>query len=201
MVSHAYARMDANGEVVRTFDFPEVGEYEPPTLDDVQRLAVEQALYKVLVEDVGTNRPGNLRDRVNDHYLDLYEQTGATGFEVRLNGRKVGTYGFPKTRAQPARQTSTVDVVDMAALLAYEDEDFNQFCEQWVIDHIDVLALAYFEDTGTLCDGMALVQHETPAQPAGIRRSGSLRIDPAKVADAMGPMLGEAVHGLLEGGE
>ena len=167
--------------------------------NDIERLALMQALYKVLADEVSTNKAGNTRDRVNEHYRELYEETGATGFEVRMNGQKVGTYGFSKTKAQPARTKSTAVVVGRGALQADDDDDFTDFISRWVDDHIAEIGRAYFEQTGELPQGMELVTEEVPATPAGIRPNGTLRIDPEKVAQAMGPRLGSAVAGLLGG--
>ena len=106
-------------------------------MNDIERLAVEQAIYNSIGADLKTGVPDNLRGRVNDGYLAAYEQTGATGFEVRLNNVKVGTYGFPKVKGTP--------------------------------------------DT--------------------IRRSGTLRVRPEKVAEAMAFELPSAIVGLLGGGQ
>jgi ribosome-binding factor A len=54
--------------------------------------------------------PDNLRGEVNAFYLDMYERTGATGFEVRVNGMKCGTYGFNRVKGQPERTVSEVRV-------------------------------------------------------------------------------------------
>lgn len=170
-------------------------------LSDIERLAVEQALYKVIAEDVGTRNPGNLRDQVNQHYLELYEMTGATGFEVRIAGQKVGTYGFSKTRAQPARKESTVEVVDARALREWDSDDFNDYISRWIDGNLATLAASYFEETGDLPDGMTVIEVDVPAQPAGIRPNGTLRINPAKVAEALGNQLPSTVAGLLEGGD
>ena len=168
-------------------------------LSDIERLAVEQALYKVIAQDVDTKTPDNLRGRVNDHYRELYEQTGATGFEVRIAGQKVGTYGFSKVKAQPARKESSVEVVDMDALMAWDSDDFNDFISRWIEGNLATLARAYFEESGELPDGMAVMEYERPAVPAGIRPNGTLRIDPAKVAQALGNQLPSTVAGLLGG--
>lgn len=168
---------------------------------DTEMLALMQAIYNEIGSEVKTGDPDNLRGRVNDEYLRLYEETGATSFEVRVNGQRVGTYSFPKTKAQPARQESTVEVVDYDALVAWEDSDFDTFCESWVTRNIEAVARAYFEETGELADGMAIVTREVPATPEGIRSSGTMRVQASKVAEAMGPRLEEAVRGLLESGE
>ena len=170
-------------------------------MTDIEKLALMQAIYNEIGREIATRDPDNLRGRVNESYLRLYEQTGATGFEVRVNGKKVGTYGFPKVKAQPARQESTVEVVDWDALSEWEDDEFDLFCRTWVARNIEVIARDYFEQTGVLPDGMAIVERDIPAIPEGIKQSGTMRVQASKVAEAMGPALGEAVRGLLEGGE
>lgn len=170
-------------------------------MTDIEKLALMQALYLEIGYEVKTGDPDNLRGHVNAHYLDLYDQTGATGFEVRIGGQKVGTYGFNKTRAQPARTETSIVVGDVDALRADDSDEFNEWISSWIAAHIEELAVQYAEETGDLLDGMAVVTREVPATPAGIRPNGTLRVDGAKVAEALGANLGAAVAGLLGGGE
>ena len=169
----------------------------------VERLAVEQALYNAIGRDVKTNVDGNLRAQVNEHFRDLYEMTGATGFEVRVNGRKVGTFGFNRVKGTPAKTVHEFVLLDHARCVAVmdEDPDFGAFAHRYVEHHLEEVARAYFEQTGTVPDGCDVLTHEVPATPDGIRPNGTLRVSPEKVADALGPRLPQAIAGLLEGGE
>ena len=160
-------------------------------MNGIERLAVEQAVYNAIGADLKTGVPDNLRGEVNGFYLDLYKQTGATAFEVRLNGQKVGTYGFAKTK----ERTEPV-VVDAAALLADDDPDFERWCEQYVVRNVVRLAEQYAKETGELLDGM-----EAVSVPAGIKPGGTLRVRPEKVAAALGNALPATIAGLLEGGD
>lgn len=169
-------------------------------MTNIERLAIEQAIYNAIGEDLKTGRTGNLRGEVNEVYLDLYQRTGATGFEVRVNGQKVGTYGFNKVRGQKERTVSELRVTDPDALVAWSDDDFDAWCARWVLDHIEQLAREYAAETGELPDGMELVEVTTPAVPDGINPNGRLRVDARKVAAAMGHELPSYVAGLLEGG-
>jgi len=167
--------------------------------DKIERLAIEQAVYKAIGADVATNDPDNLRGEVNRHYYDLYEQTGATGFEVRVNGQKIGTYGFSKVRGQKAYTERIVTVTDVDALLADESDEFNDWLSAYVTGHIDELAVQYATETGELLDGMAVVEREHPATPDTIRPSGTLRVKPERVAAALGNALPVTIAGLLGG--
>ena len=169
--------------------------------EQIERLAIEQAVYKAIGADVATNDPDNLRGEVNAHYRDLYEQTGATGFEVRLNGQKVGTYGFNKVRGQKAHTERIVTVTDVDALRADESDEFNDWLSAYVTEHLSELAVQYAQETGELLDGMAVVEREHPATPDTIRPNGTLRVKPEKVAAALGNALPATIAGLLEGGQ
>lgn len=171
----------------------------PSIQEQIERLAIEQAVFKAIGADVATNDPGNLRAEVNAHYRDLYEQTGATGFEVRLRGQKVGTYGFSKVRGQKAHTERIVTVTDRAALLADESDEFNDWLTAWLTDHLPELAVQYAQETGELLDGMAVVEREHPATPDTIRPNGTLRVRPEKVAAALGNALPATIAGLLGG--
>ena len=157
----------------------------------IERLAIEQAIYNAIGEDLKTGRTGNLRGEVNEVYLDLYQRTGATGFEVRVNGQKVGTYGFNKVRGQKERTVTELRVTDPDALVAWDDDDFDVWCALWVLDHIEQLAREYAQATGELPDGMELVErrHQAERHTARRRAQGG-RGDGARAAHLRGGAAG-----------
>lgn len=169
--------------------------------EQIERLAIEQAVYKAIGADVATNDPDNLRGEVNAFYLDMYERTGATGFEVRVNGQKIGTYGFPKVKGQPGRTVTELRVTDMDALRGWESDEFDDFVARWVGDNLAELAVQYAAKTGELPDGVEYVTESIPATPDTIRPNGTLRVRPEKVAAALGNALPATIAGLLEGGK
>lgn len=203
MTNHAYQRTDADGNVVTSFDFPDVGELTPtrgtPSIEDrIGLLAVEQAFYKIVAQDVSTRKPGNLRDEVDRHYLTLFAETGGTSYNVRLGGEKVGVASIKQPSAKRAKPVATAEVTDPDALMEWESEDFDRFTERYVREHIADIGRAYFEETGELPDGMDVVEHEqTGAVPAP---TVQLRIDPDRVADALGEhQLGQMARMMLGG--
>lgn len=167
---------------------------------DVERLAVLQAIYNAIGADLKTGVSDNLRGQVNGAYLDLYEQTGAKSFEVRVGGQKVGTYSFDAVKGKPARTYSELEVTDLDALRADETTEWLEWCGRYIIDHIEELAVAYCAETGELLDGVELVERTVPATPDGIKPGGTLRVQAPKVADALGAALPSVVAGLLGGG-
>lgn len=169
-------------------------------MNSIEQFAVEQAVYNAIGADLKTGQPDNLRGEVNGFYLDMYERTGATAFEVRLNGQKVGTYGFSKVKGQPERNVTELRVTDHAALIADEDDEFLQWCSDWLESHLDELAIQYATETGELLDGMEYVTETIPGTPDTIRPNGTLRVKPEKVAAALGNALPATIAGLLEGG-
>lgn len=169
-------------------------------MNSIERLAIEQAVYNAIGADLKTGIPDNLRGEVNGFYLDLYERTGATGFEVRVNGQKVGTYGFAKVKGQPERTVTELRVTDEDALRADKSDEFNDWLGAYLTDHLGELAVQYCQETGELLDGMELVEVTTPATPDTIRPNGTLRVRPEKVAAALGNALPATIAGLLEGG-
>ena len=169
-------------------------------MNDIERLAVEQAVYNAIGADLKTGVPDNLRGQVNGFYLDLYRQTGATGFEVRVNGQKVGTYGFNRVKGTPERTVTELRVVDEGAMRADESEDFNEWLTAWLEEHLPELAVRYATETGELLDGMGYVTETVPATPDTIRPNGTLRVRADKVADALGNALPATIAGLLGGG-
>jgi hypothetical protein len=168
--------------------------------DIIERLAIEQAVYNAIGADLKTGVPDNLRGQVNASYLDLYQRTGATGFEVRVNGVKCGTYGFSRVKGTPERTVTELRVNDHEALAADTSEEFNEWLSGWIDGHLDELAVQYATDTGELLDGMEYVTETIPATPDSIRPNGTLRVKPEKVAAALGNRLPATIAGLLGGG-
>ena len=166
----------------------------------IERLAIEQAVYNAIGADLKTGVPDNLRGEVNGFYLDLYQQTGATGFEVRVNGQKVGTYGFSKVKGTPEREVTEIRVTDHAAMRADNSEEFCEWLTRFMEQNLEKLAVQYATETGELLDGMEYVTETVPAVPDGIRPNGTLRVKPEKVAAALGNALPATIAGLLEGG-
>ena len=166
----------------------------------IERLAIEQAVYNAIGADLKTGNPDNLRGEVNGFYLDLYERTGATGFEVRVNGQKVGTYGFSKVKGTPERTVTELRVTDEDALMADESDEFNDWLSDYIRFHLVDFAILFTQETGELLDGMEYVTTTHPATPDTIRPNGTLRVRPEKVAAALGNALPATIAGLLEGG-
>lgn len=165
----------------------------------IERLAIEQAVYNAIGADLKTGVTDNLRGEVNGFYLDLYQRTGATGFEVRVNGQKVGTYGFSKVKGTPERTVTEVRVTDMSALRADRSEDFNDWLTRRIDAHLGELAVQYAQETGELLGGMEYVTETIPATPDTIRPNGTLRVRSEKVAAALGNALPATIAGLLGG--
>ena len=166
----------------------------------IERLAIEQAVYNSIGADLKTGRTDNLRGEVNGFYLDLYQSTGATSFDVRLGGQKVGTYSFPRVKGEPEREVTELRVTDHAAMMADDSDEFADWLTEWMKAPLDELAVQYATETGELLDGMEYVTSPVPATPDGIKPNGTLRVRPEKVAAAMGNALPATIAGLLEGG-
>lgn len=205
MANHAYQRTDADGNVLASFDFPGMAEPPIPTMDEkIACFAIEQAIFKMIAEDVNTKSVGNLRSEIDDHYLDLYRSTGAKSFAVRLNGEEVGVASIKG--AAPRRQKSSTTkaptvwmVTDEDALIASENDDFNDFIKQYVRTHIGEIAIAYVKETGEKLNGIEEAPNfEPPVEPA--KPSVSIRIYEDRVADVVGAQaLGGIIHGMLGG--
>lgn len=205
MTNHAYQRTDADGNVLASFDFPGMAEPPIPTMDEkIAYFAIEQAIYKMVAEDVSTKNVGNLRSEVDDHYLDLYRSTGAKSFAVRLNGEEVGVASIkgaaPRRPKASTKKAPTVLVVtDEDALIANDSDDFKAFITQYVRAHIGEIAIAYVKETGEKLNGIEEAPTlEPPVEPA--KPSVSIRIYEDRVADVVGAKaLGGIVHGMLGG--
>lgn len=166
----------------------------------IKRLAVAQAIYKSIAADVKTGDPDNLRGAVDAIMAERFGQARKLGlapksFDYEVDGQKVGTYSITTTKAKPAETRMELRVGSRAALL------------EWALPlgyfDVDMKAVReHMERTGEVPGGCELVPVEVPAVEGGGIAKTSLRIDPAKVAGAMGGgELSDMIVALLEGGE
>lgn len=171
---------------------------------DIEALAILQAVYKAIGEEIGTGVPDNLRGRVNEYYRGLYETTGATGFNVRIGDTKVGTFGFNKVKGEPERTVRVLRITDTEALMEWiwhDGDDFRHWLDAALEPRLPEFAIQYAEETGELPRGIELVESTIPGRPEGIRPNGTLRIKKEMMERARAALAGGGLAGLLGGGE
>ena len=170
-------------------------------LNDVQRLAIAQALYKCAAELVDTKNPDSLRSRVDRGYKELYEQTGSKSFDVLLNGQQVGNYSIRFSKPQPEKMRYSFEVQSYEDLAKWitancTDDDFSDF----IAENMEQFAEWIFNKTGEICGGCDTVQVITPAVEKTYL-GGTLKIDAQAVQDATRDALPVFVTNLLGGAE
>lgn len=171
---------------------PERG-HEPPELSDVEKLAVAQAFYSAVGGLVST-KGGTLRSAVNERFEELYGQTGAKSFDVRLLGEKVGTYSLTVSKPKPSTCEVGLAVDDMGELIGWAD------AHDMIEVRVDMEAVAdWFRETGQLPPGCRAEQTVTPADPGGKVTRSTLKVDGEAVIAALGRRLEGAAVALLEG--
>ena len=198
-------------------------------MNDLQKLAIAQALYKAIAEAVGTKDPGSLRSRMDGQIIANYGETGAKNFDIMLNGMKVGTYSI---RFSKAAHYHELIVKDREAFIEWccdnglakversysvkplneemteaERQAYQLLMSTGVITAEDVV-----HTTNFALDDAKRSFESTGEVPAGCEVEAideesepigtTLRVDPKSVAKAMGEDLPGAVIGLLsEGGD
>lgn len=168
-------------------------------LSPIEKLAVAQALFKSVKEQVETKNEYNLRGQVDAIYSETYEElrkhgAAPTSFDVEINGQKVGTYSITPTKATEERSEVELVIEDNDAFMAWASE--RGFAKM----QADMKAVyRYFDETGDIPEGAKPVDVVIPAIDGGGIKSTTLRVNPEKVARAMGPQLEPAVYALLEG--
>jgi len=165
----------------------------------MEQLAIKQALFKVLAADVDTKDPDSLRGYVSADIIGRYEQTGAKSYDLRIGGMKVGTMSVTVSKETDERTERRFEVTDDAKLDAWvRGDDAQQFWDAYITSHRAEFARWYFECMGELPDGCEMVEETIPAQPERVKGT-TMRVDPKKVAKALGSELPGAVAGLLGG--
>ncbi len=169
-------------------------------MNDIERLVIAQALLKAVTKYTSTRDPDSLRARADAEMLENYERMGMKSVDLRVNGEKVGTYSVKVSKPTSAAKTSRVVVDDSEAAYRWAVTAAADEYEDWCIANIDRFCEYVLSEFGEVADGTHVVTEETDAQPE--RATGTvLKVDPPKVAHALGVQLPYAVAGLLSGGD
>jgi len=166
----------------------------------MEQLAIEQALYSKLGEDVSTKNPDSLRGMADEEIVGNYRTMGAKSYDVHVNGSKVGTYSVRVGKGAPAKTTKNMVVLNQIKLEQFATSDE---CADERAEYMALMARNFAEwmlaTYGIVCDGCDVVENEIPAQPSHVLGT-TLHIDADKVADAISGYLPTTLARMLEGG-
>lgn len=170
-------------------------------LPPMERLAIEQAMYQRIGEDVSTKSADSLRRMCDEQIVENYRAMGAKSYDAHVNGQKVGTYSVRVGKERPEQTRKKLVVSDQTTLEAYVNSDE---CKDEVIEYVQLMAgnFAEFllETYGIVAEGCEVVDETTPAQPAQVLGT-TLRIDADKVAEALADYLPTTIAGFIGTGE
>lgn len=166
-------------------------------LDDDGRLALAQTLYKMTGELVDTKNPDSLRAREDAKYKELYEQTGARSFDVRIGDEIVGTYSIRFSKPKDSESHKVLEVEDYYDLAAFVTELDADLFRKYAETELAAFADWYLFETGEVPDGCKLVEVVTPAVGKEYI-GGALKVNTQAVIDAMRGQLSQGIAGLLE---
>lgn len=174
-------------------------------MDQFEKLAIAQAVYKAVADQVATKDPYNLRGECDEYMRQRYEESGEKLTKrIAVNGVEVGTISTKESKPIPQKVTRELVIKDMGALSEWMadglEEKVDEFYKEIEFELVERFALWYARETGEVPDGCeveTVIEPERPLAYAGT----VLRVDGAKVADALGSMLPAYVQNLLEGGE
>jgi len=168
-------------------------------MNDIERLAVAQALLKTVTKYTSTKDPDSLRARADADMLANYERMGMKSVDLRINGEKVGTYSVKVSKPTTSTTRTRLVVDDSEDAYRWAVRSATDEFEDWCIANIDRFCQYALDEFGEVADGTHVETDTAAAQPE--RATGTvLKVDPPKVAHALGVQLPFAVAGLLSGG-
>lgn len=166
----------------------------------MERLAIEQALFSRLGEDVSTKNPDSLRSFADEKIVDNYRATGAKSYDLFINEQKVGTYSVRVSDGKAETRKQALQVTDGAVLEQYIQLE----CADAAVEYAQIMSRNFAEfmlqTYGVVCDGCEVVDVVTPAEPSRVLGT-TVRVDAEKVGNALVGYLPTTVAGLLGGGE
>ena len=169
-------------------------------MNDIEKLAFVQALYKGVSELVSTKDPDSLRSEVDRQFLEQYEQTGAKSFDVKINGHDVGIYSLKFSKEKPQETKTILTVKDYEQLARWFNDKTDEEIRYYVALNLWDFANYCFTFDGEVPDGCEVQEVITAAVPKQVI-GGMLKVDGSKVCEAMRGQLGASVAGLLGGAE
>lgn len=161
--------------------------------NDLERLAIIQALYKELGKQVSTRDPYSLRSMEGAALLARYAEDGTDRRRININGQEVGALTVKFEDARPRAIMEDADT--LADWLCGEDgrqmldaymREKGQSVAEWLIEHMN----------GELPDGVTAYME--PRHPIGTTLTGCTM---EKVVPALGLNLTQAVAYALTEGE
>lgn len=165
-------------------------------LSNVEKLIIKQAFVNAVSNDVSTKNPDNLRGQLDATMKQAYYDNplGGRSFDLRLMGRKVGTYSVTVSEGKPQEVSKSLEVKDRAQFMEWAEA--NGYVEK--VADMDAI-LSDFRENGEIPDGCEPIEVVTPEVVGGVVTRSTMRVYPKKVAEALGPQLEAAAYALLEG--
>lgn len=168
------------------------------TLNDLQRLALLEALVKAAKSELDAKSDGSMRSEQDMQLLEAYATDGTDRRRIIINGTEVGTLSMRFSKASESDELRIADAEDMVRWLQTTDEG------------TDVLRVVVQDDAktrsamlnaakgyGFLPDGCVIEHVSKPSKPTGT----TLRVKEQAVAQALKGELPAAVAGVLMPGE
>ena len=166
--------------------------------DDNTRLAIAQAVYKAMGDQLSTrggdHGADNVRTKADAELRRMYEESGCDRVTLTVNGQKVGTLSAKLTKPKTRDWFSCDNVPELVAWL--RGDDGEAALTRLVADLGGDIAADSVEHEGELPPGCTPHHEERPGGGWG---GTTLRVDVAKVRDALGESLPAAVAGVLMG--
>ena len=168
----------------------------------MERLAVFQALYNKIGKEVST-KGDSLRARADRYFYDMYEQTGAKSYDVKVLGETVGTYSlrFKKpTQTEIVKELQVTDYTELAEHFDKMDDTYElDMLKKYVGYDLEAYAKWYFDQTGECLPGTDYVGRLVDGKPKQYD-GGVLKVDAEKIAEVCERGQLQGVSRLLMGG-
>lgn len=163
-------------------------------LSEVEELIVKQAFLNAVASDTKTKTPDNLRGRVDEMMKESYYGNPMAGksYDLKLMGRKVGTYSLTVSKPKPQEVETSLEVDDRNALYNWAvGEGFVQVDMDAILDH--------FKRSGEVPEGCRPIEVVKPEVVGGEITKTTVSVDQAEVMRVLGPQLETVTYMLLEG--
>lgn len=167
-------------------------------MNDLEKLAIAQALYKKCGEICDTKNPDSLRANVDYSMVEDYAETHNDRKRIELNGQKVGTISLRFSKEQPEKQEAYFNVDDYVLLGKWFADVTDVELREYVYGHLREFAEYKWKHDGEIAYGCSIQTLVIPAAPSEVIGT-LLKVDADAVLNSIKTLPGGEIAGLLGG--
>ena len=169
-------------------------------MNDLERLAIAQAIYSEAGKMCDTKNPDSLRAGVDFNMIEDYAETHVDRKRIEINGEKVGTISLRFSKPTPEKQEAYFNVYDYVLLGQWFAEVTGEELREYCYEHLREFAEYKWKKDGEIAYGCNIETLVIPAAPSEVIGT-LLKVDSKAVINSLKELPSGEIAGLLGGAD